>query len=258
VKELLAEELLRSIAPHCFLDLVSVYCESQALHEAFMAIPPGDLPDYSLLNLGSIGRRARHAAAGANLMRCLWVLKNNHYMSADALCSLRHAKSIYEALNKVYLGESNPGLVDSIRHFSVSAGLAMIAHAEWRFANTVTCDEALSYWKTALSLGQKSGEDLSGTSFIEMIISYTMCDITSVMGLRDKTTEFLNTATSLYKMTGRQFHYLALGSIWFDLVRIWNAGHGLSQISELDCDNYIVEQGRGGFPYAKNSIRLCK
>lgn len=67
-----------------------------------------------------------------------------------------------------------------------------------------------------------------------------MCDITSVMGLHDKTTACMNTATSLYKMTGRQFHYLALGSIWFDLVRVWNAERGLSQISELDYDNYIL------------------
>ncbi len=63
VKELLAEELLGSIAPYCLLDLVCVYCESQEVDIAKQVIPRGILPDYSLLNLGSTGRRVRHAPA---------------------------------------------------------------------------------------------------------------------------------------------------------------------------------------------------
>jgi hypothetical protein len=66
-------------------------------------------------------------------------------MFADTLCSLRYIKSLYEALNKVYLGALNPSLVSFIRHFSISTRLVMITHVKWRFKNTITCYKALSY-----------------------------------------------------------------------------------------------------------------
>ncbi|KAF4637066.1 hypothetical protein G7Y89_g1009 [Cudoniella acicularis] len=204
LQKLKRDGLRKSTVPYYFTDFITVYCESGEFQEAISAIPAGDY-----LEGGWLSRRPSHAAAGTNLMKGLWILKRNDRFD-DALSFLRKAKGIYEDLNKIYLGIANPTLVTSIRHFSVSAGLAMIAHVEGRFANTVTGNEALSYWKIALDLGQRSGKKLGGTPFPEMIIPYSMCDITSRLGLYAETTKFMNTAKSLYQVTGRQFQYLAM------------------------------------------------
>ena len=122
-------------------------------------------------------------------------------------------KAIYETINQVYSKISNASFSLAIRQFSVSAGHAMIAHLEWCFPKTVTGETVLSYWQAALHVGEKSGRNLGGAPFLHMIISYTMCDITSQLRLREEAIKLLIVAKSLYQDTGRQFHYFALGSI---------------------------------------------
>lgn len=247
----------RSLQPQYFSYLVSANCECGAIGAAIETIPVCNFVDQPWLSLGVKGRRASLAAAGTHLMNGLWILKNGKGFS-EAQPYLLKAKAIYEALDKEYSKISNGSLGLAIRQFSVSAGLAMIAHLEWRFTTTIREETALSYWRAAFDLGEKSRRNLGGTPFPQMIISYTMCDITSQLGLREETVGLMNTAKSLYQYTGRQFHDYALGSIWFDMVQEWNAGNGLGRISELFYDDYMTEQRKSGFPYGKDSIRLCK
>jgi hypothetical protein len=247
----------RSVRPKYFSYLVSANCECGAIDAAMETIPVCNFVDQSWLGLGVKGRRASLAAAGTHLMNGLWILKNGKGFDEAQPCLLK-AKAIYEAIDKVYSKISNASLGLAIRQFSVSAGLAMIAHLEWRFTTTVRGETALSYWRAALDAGEKSWRNLGGTPFPQMIISYTICDITSRLGSWEETIGLMNTAKLLYQATGRQFQYLALGSIWFDMVQEWNAGNGLGRISELSYEDYMTEQRKGGFPYGKDSIRLCK
>ncbi|PVH70694.1 hypothetical protein DL98DRAFT_521481 [Cadophora sp. DSE1049] len=247
--------LCRGIAPYYFTEFVSVFCEAGDVEAAINTLPStGNFWGEGWI-AGTVGRRASHAAAGTHLMTGLWKLKS-HGLD-HALGPLREAKAIYQALSKVYLEVPNIGLNSSIRHFSISAGLAMIAHMEWRFTNTVTGQEALDFWQTAMKLGKASGKILGGSPFPEMIILYSMCDVASRLGLEDWTTHMMDEAGSLYQKTGRQFQYLALGTIWFDLVQEWNAENGLSGMSELCFEDYMAEQRARGFPYT-SSARLCK
>lgn len=102
------------------LSFVSVCCESGEIDAAMNVIPPGAYENMSWVDLGIIGRCSSHAAAGTYLMRGLWILKKNDHKVEIALHSLYRAKAIYEALNKIYLGVSNPSVSASIRHFCFS------------------------------------------------------------------------------------------------------------------------------------------
>jgi hypothetical protein len=244
------------VQPQYFSYLVSANCECGAIGAAMETIPSCNFVDQPFLSLGVKGRRASLAAAGTHLMDGLWILKNGKEFSEAQPCLLK-AKAIYEAINTEYSKVSNASLGLAIRQFSVSAGLAMIAHLEWRFTIAVTGETALSYWRAAFVLAEKSMRNLGGTPFPQMIIAYTICDIKCQLGSREETLRLMNTVRSLYQSTGRQFHDYALGSIWFDMVQEWNAGNGLGRISELFYDEYIIEQRKSGFPYRKDSIRLC-
>lgn len=256
LEQLSKSPISRSLQPQYFSYLVSANCECGAIGAAMETIPVCNFVDQPWQSLGVRGRRVSLAAAGTHLMNGLWILKYGKGFS-DAQPWLLKAKAIYEAIDKVYSKISNASLGLAIRQFSVSAGLAIIAHLEWRFTTTVRGETALSYWRAAFDLGEKSRRNLGGTPFPQMIISYTICDITSQLGLRETTVELMDMAKSLYQYTGRQFHDYALGSIWFDMVQEWNAENGLGRISELFYDDYMTEQRKSRFPYGKDSIRLC-
>lgn len=256
LEELNKSPRCRSVQPRYFSLLASVNCECGEIKAAMDTIPNCDFEEQPWLDLGIRGRRVSLAAADTRLMSGLWMLKNGKGFDEVRPWLLR-AKAIYEAVNKVYSKILNASLSLSIRQFSVSAGLAMIAHLEWRFESNITGEVALSYWRAALDVGERSMRNLGGLPFHRMIISYTMCDITSHLGLEEETIRLMDTAKSLYQETGRQFQYLALGSVWFDMVQEWNAGNGLDRISELIYEDYMTEQRKGRFPYGMNSIRLC-
>jgi len=248
-------QMVRSLTPRYFSAFTSINCECGAVDTAYKEIPLQNYSGQSWLELGGEARRVSLAAAGTRLMNGLWILKKDDREFRRAQDSLSEAKRIYEALDKIYSKETR--LVYAIRHTSTAIGLAMIMHLECRFAGTVTREAALLSWQNALKAAEVSLNMLGGRSFPQMIISYTMCDITTKLGFREQTTELFNTAKGLYSVTGHQFQYLGLGSLWFDMVQDWNQKNGVGIISELSYEDYIAEQTRQKFPFIKTSVRLC-
>ncbi|TAQ85253.1 hypothetical protein B7494_g6415 [Chlorociboria aeruginascens] len=254
------EGLCNGIEHHYFADYISVYGETGEVELAARAIPSGNFLEEGL---GLTGLRVSHVAASTYLLRGLWMLKRMDGVDLLELdradFHLKRAKAIYRALEEKYPHPTAVSLVGSIRHFSIVAGLAMVAHVESRFFPEVsTYEEALSYWKIALSEGRSLIEKLGGKSdgsFLEMIISYSMCDLTNQLGLREGAIKLMEKTKLFYRITGRQFQYVALGGVWFDLVQRWISWGGLTPISDMNFHFYVVEQRKSRFPVTKNTIK---
>lgn len=227
VEQLGRQRMFISQAQLYLSELIAVHCELGQTQIAMEKIPAHDYEKKPWLDLEVKGRRMSLAAAGAYLMKGLWILKNDGFYNANP--SLQEAKAIYKSLDAVYRDIPAPGIAALIRYFSVAAGLAMIAHLEWWFRGSVTPENALHYWQVTLAISDKVQKNFGGTRFLEMIISYSMSNIASELGEGNEAIELINKAKSLYRC--RQFHYLALGSIWFDLVQEWNARKGLCRVS---------------------------
>jgi hypothetical protein len=161
----------------------------------------------------------------------------------DAKPELERAKGIYNELSAVYQSTQNPGLAALFRQFSVSVALAMIAHTEWRFLGSTSSVDALRYWKDALIINNKVHKN-PDKKFAEMMILLSTSDING-----DKVTS--EKVRSIYAKSGRQFYYIGLGSVWFDLIQ---EGKNDS-ISRLRYQDYIKRQTESGFPV--RGKRLC-
>ena len=270
-----AGDMFKEVVPSFFTEVMAVRCELGDFDEAMSMLPslfrevgqainmqaPGsNFVPQSWKDLKAIGRRYSLAAAGAYFTKGLRTLVNGHGLDA-AQPSLCTSREIYESLEQEYMGYSNPGTAASIRHFSVLAGLAMIVHLECQFGVTNKWEIALRSWESAsevatLRLGPNFRNEIEP---LRMIIAYSKSHVARMLGLSTDAVKLNKEAKILYERTGRSFNWLALGSIWFDVVGDWIERielNGFCRISKLRFKDYMEKQRRTGFPYKENSSRF--
>ena len=249
-------KLFKRVVPGYMSSAVAVCCELGKFHTARRLLPEGQYIDQPWADLKAKGRRVSIAAAGTYFMEGLWMLVVDKRELADAQTLFSNAEAIYKHLEKVYLNTSNPGKGATIRHFAASAGLAVMSHLASRYGADIKLEEVLSNWQSAWTVAERLGNFFSHKpGFPEMIISYSMTDVLKRLGRLSEATEKLNLAKNLYETTGRQFQWLALGSIWFDMVGDWIESDGWCRICKLRYDDYLEGQ-RPSFPYDESSLGI--
>jgi len=100
----------------------------------------------------------------------------------------------------------------------------------------VMMGDARSYWQSASNVAERM-RDICGwePGFVQMIIVYSMSDITWRLGMPTTTTKLIEKARELYARAGRQSCWFAF-ALWFDLVEDGLQSNGLDRISKQRYD----------------------
>ena len=223
--------LSRSVLPGIMSQLTSVLCELGETGAAMNLIQPQNFISPAWLEIQGQARLLSLASAEAHFMVGLRMLMTNGKAFDAAESSLRTAKEIYRKLEGVYREIPSPSIVSVFRHFSVSAGLAMIAHLEGRFGSAKLGD-ARSYWQSAWDVAERM-RGICGwdPGSVQMIVAYCVSDITWRLGMPMTTANLIEKARELYARGGRQPYWFAL-ALFFDLVEDGLESNGLDRISK--------------------------
>ena len=223
-------ELSKSVLPGIISQLSSVRCELGETGAAMSLIQPQNFVSSAWLEIQGQARLLSLASAEAHFMVGLRMLMSNEKAFDAAQSSLRTAKEIYRKLEGVYREIPSPSIISVFRHFSVAAGLAMIAHLEGRFGSA-NLEDARSYWQSASDIAERM-RGICGwePGFVQMIIAYSLSDITWRLGMPMTTANLIEQARELYARAGRQSFWFAL-ALWFDLVEDGLESNGLDRIS---------------------------
>jgi len=227
--------LSKSVLPGIISLLTSVHCELGETDAAMRLIQPQNFVSLTWLEIQGQARLLSLASAEAHFMVGLRMLMKNEKAFDAAQSSLRTAKEIYRKLEGMYREIPSPSIVSLFRHFSVSAGLAMIAHLEGRFGSAKLGD-ARSYWKSASDVAERM-RGIRGwkPASVQMIIACSVSDITWRLGMPKTTANLIEEASELYAQTGRQSYFFAL-ALWFDLMEDGLESNGLGRISKQRYD----------------------
>ena len=235
--------LSRSTLPGIISQLTSVRCELGETRAAMSLLQTQDFVSPTWLEIQGQARLLSLASAETHFMIGLRMLKKNEKAFDAAQSSLYTAKDIYRKLETVFREIPTPSIVTVFRHFSVSAGLAMIAHLEGRFG-TAMLEDAHSHWQSVSDIAERLRE-LCGwePGFVQMVIVYSMSDITWRLGMPTTTASLIEKASELYPQAGRQSYWFAW-TLWFDLVADGLESNGLGLVSK---QQYNVRQTKNGF-----------
>ncbi|KAI1086019.1 hypothetical protein F5B19DRAFT_480701 [Rostrohypoxylon terebratum] len=120
--------------------------------------------------------------------------------------SLQTARGMLQDLLRSFIPASYFGQMD---HLSILLGIAMVHHLEGQI------DLALEAWQGALTNSQK----YLAPGYTDMIVYYSISELE--VKRRDVTrSDFLETqARSMFSRTGRQYHFIGLGSLWPEVIR---------------------------------------
>ncbi|KAI1085903.1 hypothetical protein F5B19DRAFT_261213, partial [Rostrohypoxylon terebratum] len=158
-------------------------------------------------------RRVQLALANVQLFQCMKQIKQSRYEWR----SLHNIKLSYEKLQD----EARPlTLSGKLNKLSILAGFAIVAHLHKEVELAMRCWRAfLAYSNEFLPLG-----------FTDMIASYSMGELELRLGHALDSQILRTKAESIFKRTGRQYHFLGLGSIWFDIVGSLYETHNQARI----------------------------
>jgi hypothetical protein len=222
------DEVFKGLIPQYCSQTIELYCELGNTFEARHRLPNGNFLSRAWL-LENSGRRVSLAAAGIYFIEGFAGVREGSDQAKESLAS---AKRIYKKLEKTY--EDLPrSRVTLFRQFSIATCLAMITHLEcFLQGDTSDWEDALAYWKSALAAATTMRQVCKwDEGFPEMIISFSMSDIEWRLQRFDKAVGLIIKGKELYKKSGRQFAWLALGTCWFELVGDWLLGRGYSRIN---------------------------
>ncbi|KAI1172973.1 hypothetical protein F4777DRAFT_559802 [Nemania sp. FL0916] len=159
--------------------------------------------------------RVELALAHAQLMQALLWVKDQR-LSWFSHPSLRDSYLKCQA----GLPTSGPKISTNFTRTSIVAALAILAHLRGDF------DTALAEWNRTLELAQGLG--LVG-NYIELVVAYSTNDIYSRRG--GVAAEELETKVRvLSARTGRQYHFLGLGTTWPDILGGWQEDRGRDRL----------------------------
>ncbi|KAI1086043.1 hypothetical protein F5B19DRAFT_480643 [Rostrohypoxylon terebratum] len=158
-------------------------------------------------------RRVRLALTNVQLFQCMKQIKQ----SRNDWRSLHNIQLSFEKLQD----KTRPlTLSGKLNKLSILAGLAVVAHLHKEIELAMKCWRAfLAYSNEFLPLG-----------FTDMIASYSMGELELRLGHVLDSQILRTKAESIFKRTGRQYHFLGLGSIWFDIVGSLYETHNQARI----------------------------
>lgn len=207
------------ISSRAMSQLVAIYCELGDIQTA-MHFASSELMDQNCIHQYQV-RRLKLLLAKTHLAAGLWTIANASEalvktksspigyfnIPEKARVSLMAAKDVFKELLNTYQIEdqSKAARMDCIR---ILAGLAIIPQLKGQL------EAAYSYWKFALDTAEKCSLE---PGFIEMIVAYSMSEITQRLG-ESGSIGLTKQAKSLLRITGRQFYFTILGTVWPDLV----------------------------------------
>ena len=184
----------------------AVYCEMGMFEDAMRCVGQ-QLTSDACWKYESDRRPARLTVAGIYLMQGLWRIfeAGGTFEDREVQDSLKNSRSMLHELQRDYSGTSKEAVLG---RYHIIATLAMIEH----IAGNLT--SALSYLDATLELAQAGNNSL----FAETWCTYAKAEINRRQGIFRRSEELLNRAKELFQRTGRQYHVLGAGSIYFDLV----------------------------------------
>ncbi|RYC55021.1 hypothetical protein CHU98_g11189 [Xylaria longipes] len=159
--------------------------------------------------------RLELALANAQLMQMLFQVKDQRlsWFSHPAL----HESYLRCLAN---LPVHAPGINTVLSHISIAAALAILAHLRGDL------DTALAEWN--LTLGLARGRGLLG-SYIDLLVAYSTLDLLLRPGVAE-VADWENKVWTLAAQTGRQYHFLGLGTTWPDILGSWQEDRGRGRL----------------------------
>jgi hypothetical protein len=244
--ELEREMRSKVIHPYVFSHLVAVECELGRIERAQFVLDE--------LCTGVRPRRLKLAMAEIHLMEGLWAFRLKNDSKVQAL--LYSAKTTFQELQEGYQPLSFDSRTSSANHFSVLAGLAMIAHLECEISDIDGQLEdklkaALSGWESAWCKAEECQEKFGWVpNFTQTMIHYAKSHIM----LRQNSPAMLThlmAAIEGYHRTGLQTYWTGLGTIFYDILGdlvVRDGGSRLPKRPEGD-------PSKNGFPFVSGSTR---
>ncbi|RYP76860.1 hypothetical protein DL769_003546 [Monosporascus sp. CRB-8-3] len=158
--------------------------------------------------------RLRLALADAYLCKCMQAAGLGQRDDSSSTS----ARKIYEELR------ANSRLttrVDWLRSLSIQAGLAILAHLEGHAG-------AKGAWEEVLSISRACGLK---EGYTDAIVYYSMSVLAGERGEMEECTFFAKKADALFRNTGRQHYFTALGSLWPEILRKATDANGLPPVT---------------------------
>lgn len=156
------------------------------------------------------GRRMVLSEASAYLMSALFLLRATRQVDKN---KLDRAKELFEWLGRVYGNMRRPSDTMQRRLLAVQSGLAIISHVQSHWP------DAVSWWgrakATAIQLYPQRGWAFMITSYSHSQAAYQLGDC--------QASTWYDEAVCVWEQLGRrrQYHFIALGSVWPDLAGDW-------------------------------------
>lgn len=168
---------------------------------------------------------------------------------------LEQARTTYTSLGSTYKDMPVRGRASCFRYITVSIGLAICAHFQFREDRTQLVD-IVSHWESAFQVTEKMRIEIPmEVTFLQMIIYYSQSDLFHLRGSTTQAKRILEEARKLYQRCGRRFYWQFLGSSWFDIVGAWVKQHGYNPLDEMKYEGYLEKQRARGFPHKLHSTR---
>ena len=145
------------------------------------------------------------ALAYAYVFRCMQGMIERNFLDRHALQASRET---FQKLSSMPFRDTYYGKMNRL---SVLFGLAMVDHLDSRV------ESALDAWRAALVASRES----LPTGYTDMIISYSTGELEARRGGAAQSDVLVNYARTLFSRTGRQHHFVSLGSLWLDLLGKW-------------------------------------
>lgn len=164
--------------------------------------------------LGNIHReksvmRIKLALGNAYLVKCMQAFQGQG-LDWQILQKSRH---ILQDVGTYTFPATYYGKIDQL---SVSIGLAIGDQLNGQV------DDALRGWQVVSATSQA----FLGTGYTDMIFAYSTSELQMRRGATAQSEILMNYARTLFARTGRQYHFVGLGSYWMDIVKTWWAAHG--------------------------------
>ena len=161
--------------------------------------------------------RTKLAMANTYLVTCLHGLSQGHGLDWRML---RKSQEHYLDLQSFPFPATYFG---KISHLSVLLGLAVASHVDGQV------DLALKAWQRASAASQA----FLSTGYTDMIFAYSTSELQMRRGASAQSDILGNYAKTLFARTGRQHHFVGLGSYWPDILHNWFVTRGREPITPV-------------------------
>lgn len=162
-----------------------------------------------------------------NAKRLQLALVDAHLMKAVKLQSISlesesmsRAMQLLESLEEDFKETAKLRKIGRMNYVRIRVSIAIIEHLR----GSLGC--ALERWNEAQEASRKDWPE----GYTDVVINYSKSELRYRLGHSDHGRELEQAAIDLYQMTGRQYHFTFLGSIWLDYIGGLIGLHGGRQL----------------------------